>query len=326
MYNYSISGAGFGACHPPREISYERRRQTKRSINVKILGAMLCVIVFLSLTRVSASAAKVDAQVRELTYFEPITNTYVDSYPRVGLDMGGTYINESAYLINGTTYVPLRITATAFGADVSYDAKTRTASVGMRGLEMTASDGSYVLYANGRPILTKTPIIILSDGRMYVPVRSIAKAFSLDVVWHADRRVSLLGNPTPLAHASVYYREDEVYWLSRIISAESAGESLLGQIAVGNVVLNRLRHPDYPSTVWGVIFDKRYGVQFSPVANGTVYRTPTYSATLAAKICLEGVSISPDILFFMQPEKSTSSWIPQNRRYACTIGNHYFFY
>ena len=132
MYNYSISGAGFGACHPPREISYERRRQTKRSINVKILGAVLCLIVFLSLTRVSASAVKVDAGVRELTYFEPISGTYVGSYPRVGLDMGGTYINESAYLINGTTYVPLRITATAFGADVSYDAKTRTASVGMR--------------------------------------------------------------------------------------------------------------------------------------------------------------------------------------------------
>ena len=297
----------------------------KTKITSRIVGVLLLAILFLSLTRVSASAARLNIERRELSYFTPISVTDTAVHPRVGFDMNGEYINESAYLINDTTYVPLRIVATLVGGTVSFNSQTREARVVMAGLELVAQDGSYVIMANGRALLSKTPTRILSDGRMYVPVRSIAKALSLDVVWHSGRHVSLVGEPLPLMAASLYYREDELYWLSRIISAESAGEPLLGQIAVGNVVLNRLRHPDYPGTVWGVIFDKKYGVQFSPVANGSIYRTPTYSATLAAKICLEGISVSPKILFFMQPEKSTSLWIAYNRPYAFTVGNHYFF-
>ena len=161
---------------------------------------------------------------------------------------------------------------------------------------------------------------------MYVPVRSIAKALSLGVEWSPKRQVRLSGSPRPLVHADHYYKTDDVYWLSRIISAESRGEPLLGQVAVGNVVLNRMRHKDYPNTIYSVIFDKKYGVQFSPVANGSIYAAPSYNSVLAAKICLEGVSVSDKMLFFMEPNKSTSSWIYKNRPYAFSIGNHHFFY
>ena len=191
---------------------------------------------------------------------------------------------------------------------------------------MSVADGSYIVYANERPILSNSPAVILSDGRMYVPVRSIAKALSLEVEWLPTRVVKLSGTVKPLAHADKFYAQDNLYWLSRIISAESQGEPLLGQIAVGNVVLNRVKHRDYPSTIYGVIFDTKYGVQFSPITNGSIYKVPTYSAVLAAKICLEGVSISDRILFFMEPSKSTSSWIYNNRPYAFTVENHYFFY
>jgi N-acetylmuramoyl-L-alanine amidase len=66
-------------------------------------------------------------------------------------------------------------------------------------------------------------------------------------------------------------------------------------------------------------------VQFSPVADGTIYNTPTYTATLAAKICLEGTSLSDNAMYFLNPKTAQSSWIVQNRKYAYTIGNHYFF-
>lgn len=49
----------------------------------------------------------------------------------------------------------------------------------------------------------------------------------------------------------------DLYWLSRIISAESRGESLKGQIAVGNVVLNRVEEDDFPDTIPAVIFDRK---------------------------------------------------------------------
>ena len=290
------------------------------------VAAILGIILFLSLARMPAAAVNVNVSKKELHYFNSIDNKNVNSYPAITLTLKDTYINESAYLINDTTYVPLRAAATLAGAEVGFESETRTATVRMKGLDMSAADGSYIVYANGRPILSKTPCIILSDGRMYIPVRSLAKALSLDVEWLPPRSVKLSGTPAPLLSWEKYYRSDDIYWLSRIISAESQGESLLGQIAVGNVILNRMRSSDYPNTIWGVIFDTKYGVQFSPVSNGSVYKTPTYNSVLAAKICLEGVSVSPDVLFFMEPSKSTSSWIYTNRKYAFTIGNHYFFY
>jgi N-acetylmuramoyl-L-alanine amidase len=133
------------------------------------------------------------------------------------------------------------------------------------------------------------------------------------------------GNPAAVASASQVYNSTDLYWLSRIISAEAKGESLEGQIAVGNVVLNRVRSSEFPSTVKEVIFDTKYGVQFSPVSNGTIYDTPTESAVLAAKICLEGYSLSDSALYFFNPALATSSWIKRSRTYIMTIGNHAFY-
>ena len=287
---------------------------------------LLSLVAFLSVARVSTEAVSVNIRPKELTYFTSVGDKRVSSYSPVTLYLGDNRINEDAYLINETTYVPLRAALTLAGAVISFDAKTRTATARMEGLDMSVTDGSYILHANGRPLLSKTPSVILSDGRMYVPVRSLAKALSLEVYWLPPRSVKLGGTPKPLVSWDHYYASDDLYWLSRIISAESQGEPLLGQIAVGNVVLNRMRHKDYPNTIWGVIFDTKHGVQFSPIVNGSVYKTPAYNSVIAAKICLEGISLSPDALFFMEPTKSTSSWIYNNRPYAFTVGNHYFFY
>ena len=59
----------------------------------------------------------------------------------------------------------------------------------------------------------------------------------------------------------------DLYWLSRIIYAESGAETLDGQIAVGNVVLNRMASKEFPDSIPGVIFDRVDGIQFEPVEN-----------------------------------------------------------
>ena len=102
-------------------------------------------------------------------------------------------------------------------------------------------------------------------------------------------------------------------------------EALLGQIAVGDVILNRVKSPLFPGTIYSVIFDKKYGVQFSPTQDGRIYSTPTYTATLAAKICLEGISLSDDAMYFLNPRTAQSNWIVKNKRYVYTIGNHDFY-
>jgi N-acetylmuramoyl-L-alanine amidase len=133
------------------------------------------------------------------------------------------------------------------------------------------------------------------------------------------------GDSRLLKSGAQVYRSDEVFWLARIISAEAQGEPLQGKIAVGNVVLNRVLSSSYPNTIYGVIFDKRFGIQFSPVANGTIYNTPTEESIIAAKICLEGYSLSREIIYFVNPSVAPNSWISKNRPYAFTIESHAFF-
>jgi spore germination cell wall hydrolase CwlJ-like protein len=129
-----------------------------------------------------------------------------------------------------------------------------------------------------------------------------------------------------MVKADAAYDYEDLYWLARVISAEAKGESFTGQIGVGTVVLNRVRSKEFPNTVKGVVFDQKYGTQFTPVANGTIYQTPTASAVVAAKMCLDGYTLSNSVLYFLNPRIATSSWIVQNRKYAFRIGNHDFYY
>ncbi len=246
------------------------------------------------------------------------------SYDTLTLRVGGARLSEPAAIINGITYIPLRAYADAIGASVSYNSATKTMTVSKSGLYMTATDGGYVIYANDRPIFNFSPNVLMSNGRMYVSLSSMMKITGYSATANSSS-VSITGRYSPLAAASAYYREDEVFWLARIITAEAKGESLIGQIAVGNVILNRVASPSYPNTIYSVIFDRKYGVQFSPILDGSIYNTPTYTATLAAKICLEGTRLSSDALFFLNPRTAQSSWIVNNREYAYTIGGHDFY-
>lgn len=129
-----------------------------------------------------------------------------------------------------------------------------------------------------------------------------------------------------MVKADSAYDYEDLYWLSRIISAEAKGESFTGQIGVGTVVLNRVRSKQFPNSVKGVVLDQKYGTQFTPVANGSIYNTPTKSAIVAAKMCLDGYTLSNSVLYFLNPSIATSSWIQNNRKYAFRVGNHEFYY
>ena len=249
-----------------------------------LLGATLMILCTLMLSGFTRANGVNYAGVKK------INDKNVNNYSNVGVKIGATTLSDKALLIHDTTYVTLRsFTDALTKADISYNPWQRQASVLAEGLLLTATDGAYVVEANGRTLFAMTPVVIMSDGKMYVPVRTLAKAYGVSVAWeNATRTVSIKGNVNYLEDADTYYDKDEVYWLSRIISAESRGEPLLGQIAVGNVVLNRVKSSAYPSTIYGVIFDRKHGVQFSPVLDGSVYQSPTYSSQVAAKIALEG--------------------------------------
>ena len=304
----------------------------------KYIAMLLSLVVILGVMTVSTSAATVEpyslAEMnsgfepdgREYKYLKGITSKSLWNYARQSIIIGQTTLSIKGFTYNDIIYIPFRAAASAIsGSSYSYNSSTKTATMKAYGLEIVAGDGCYVTYANGRALFNTVPNVIMSDGRMYIPANVFAKAVGMSVNSNYSQ-VKISGNYNPILSADKFYRADEVFWLGRIIHAESRGEALLGQIAVGNVVLNRVKSAYYPNTIYGVIFDRKYGVQFSPVLDGTIYNTPNFSATLAAKICLEGYDVSDGAFFFLEPRLATSSWIPRTREYAFTIGNHDFYY
>lgn len=119
----------------------------------------------------------------------------------------------------------------------------------------------------------------------------------------------------------VQARDKDLEWLARVIAAEARGEPLLGQVAVGAVVLNRVESDRFPNTVYEVIFQPN---QFESVRNGSIYLDPPPSAYTAAKIALSGYDPTGGSLYFYNPRSvSRGSWI-HSRSVIRTIGNHNF--
>ena len=250
-----------------------------------------------------------------------------DSAPtKVYLD-GNEVLAGECIILQSVTYVPLRNFCNLFeDCKITWDSKTSTATVRTEDLLLTVQSGAIYITANGHYYYTVEAVRNL-NGHLYVPIRPLAKAFAAELSWNAATRSVELHAAKNGVNAVPYanYNQDDLYWLSRIISAESRGEPLLGQIAVGNVVLNRVKSSSYPNTIYGVIFDRKHGTQFSPVALGTIYNKPAASSVIAAKICLEGYSLSDSALFFLNPRIATNNWIVKNRQFAFRIGNHDFY-
>ncbi|MGO0123288.1 cell wall hydrolase [Desulfothermobacter acidiphilus] len=116
----------------------------------------------------------------------------------------------------------------------------------------------------------------------------------------------------------------DLEFLARIIHAEARGEEFLGQVAVGAVVLNRLRHPAFPKSIPGVIFQRTNGLyEFTPVADGSIYLEPSAEAYEAAREALRGRDPTRGALFFYNPHTATDRWI-RTLPVTVKIGNHVF--
>ena len=238
---------------------------------------------------------------------------------------GNTVYQGSKLFLNGVTYVPFRDFYEEYeGASVSWSSSGARATARSGDVTVTAQSGQSYIVANGRYIYYAKNINV--GGRVYIPLRSAIKTLNGTTDWsQSSYTASAKTGSGGIKSGDSYYDQTDLYWLSRIISAESKGESLYGKIAVGNVVLNRVKSASYPGTVKEVIFDTKHGVQFTPVANVTIYDEPTAESIVAAKICLEGYTVNSRIMYFMNEALSTNSWISQNCKYVFSIGNHDFY-
>ena len=235
----------------------------------------------------------------------------------VQVQVDGNLLSVRAYVEQGITYVPLRSLLDAMGGwDVDWDAQEQEAVAVSAKARLTADPAEDVITLGENSIEAR---VTVEDGRTYVPLRKVVEALGGSVVWDPYLDGAAVTSP------GAAYNAEDLYWLSRIISAESGGEPQEGQIAVGNVVLNRVASAEFPDTIPGVIFDRVDGVQFEPVENGTVYNTPTPLAVGSAKRVLDGENTVGGAMYFYAPALSEGTWINANRTYHMTIGCHRFY-
>ena len=116
------------------------------------------------------------------------------------------------------------------------------------------------------------------------------------------------------------YTDADINLLARLIYGEARGESYVGQVAVGAVVLNRIKSASFPNTMSGVIYQK---YAFTAVADGQINLTPNETAKKAARDALNGWDPSYGALYYYNPRTATSSWI-FSRQTTVIIGNHVF--
>lgn len=116
------------------------------------------------------------------------------------------------------------------------------------------------------------------------------------------------------------YSSSDVYLLARIIGAEARGESYTGQVAVGAVVLNRVRHSSFPDTIAGVVYQSG---AFSAVRDSNWNVAPNDTAKKAARDAINGWDPTGGAIYYYNPAKTSNRWI-RTRPVITTIGRHVF--
>jgi N-acetylmuramoyl-L-alanine amidase len=115
-------------------------------------------------------------------------------------------------------------------------------------------------------------------------------------------------------------RDSDVQLMARAINGEARGEPYIGQVAVGAVILNRVKSPDFPNTIPGVIYQP---LAFTAVADGQINAAMEEDSLRAARDALNGWDPSGGALYYYNPAKATSRWI-WRIEVTKVIGKHHF--
>jgi N-acetylmuramoyl-L-alanine amidase len=138
--------------------------------------------------------------------------------------------------------------------------------------------------------------------------------------------ICVVTGPDPLFRLGGAYAQNsnisDVQLLARAINGEARGEPYEGQVAVGAVILNRVKDPNFPNTIAGVIYQPG---AFTAVSDGqiSVPIDPSSSVVKAAQDALNGWDPTDGCIYYWNPATATSSWI-WSRKIVAKIGKHNF--
>ena len=172
-------------------------------------------------------------------------------------------------------------------------------------------DGVFGVGTRSAVILFQKKNGLTADG---VVGKETYKALGMNDAYNA------LQNSVPSQSGTSGFSESDVYLLAKTIYAEGRGEPYVGQVAIGAVVMNRIKSPSFPNTVSGVVYQKH---AFTAVTDGQINLTPDDTAMKAAKDAINGWDPTGGALYYYNPAVATSAWI-FDRQTITVIGKHVF--
>ncbi|MBI2874026.1 MAG: cell wall hydrolase [Firmicutes bacterium] len=248
----------------------------------------------------------------------------VDAFP-VEIDGKPLSWSGTTYLEKGRILFPARDLIPALKANLHWEANDKVLRVSAGGAVFSFRPDYYTADINGQEVALDVPARN-HDGRVYVPLRATAELLGAEVTWEPTRRTIVIkgGQGTPLSAGAgspgVRFTAEELDLLTRVVNAEAYGEPMRGLIAVAAVILNRIGHPYFGSSLKDVIYQKG---QFLVVWNGQLDRSLHPEVREAMRRALAGEDPSNGALFFYNPSRSTSSFWA-GRPVTAEIGNHRF--
>jgi len=281
--------------------------------------------------------------------------------------------SDQARIISGRTYIPIRSYTELLGFYVDWNEQTREVTITDGEIATVFQLNSRRVVQDGRALYIESRAMII-DGRMYIPLRSVAELYDKAVDWDENSRhvnireyktylvapwqtfyeISrelrilekalrvwnnmLEGEPEmgstiylestekitldyTLTETVIPYDFDDLEMLAKIIYAEAIGEPYEGMVAVGAVIMNRIKSTSFPNTLQEVIFQRG---QFTPIGNGQYNRAkPTDPYYRAAEDALRGIDPVNGALFFNDPVRSKVGYF--TRPIIMHIGTHCFY-
>lgn len=221
----------------------------------------------------------------------------------VDVNLNGVVLafDKRPFVQEGRTMMPLRTLANALGAEASWDSEHEIITLHHDGDVIYLKIGvkAYTLNGNATAIDTAP---ILHEGQTMVPLRIVAETLGCEVSWQEEENTVLLtkeGLVVDEALADPGFSEEDLLWLARIVNVEGLDIGYEAKLAIANVVLNRVASDDFPDSVYDVIKDKGYTVQFPPAHRSTFDSLkPDAQSLQVAEDALRGSNNIEDCLYF----------------------------
>lgn len=212
-------------------------------------------------------------------------------------------LEAAPYLYDSRLYVPVRYIAEIAHATAAWDIDKKVLTLTSIPLAVVSEENS----------LAK---ISADNNLTQAEVVKRNKFSSKDQVKNGMKLAVIL--PSILDEKAKPFTNEEYQLLAKIVQVESGYESYEGQLAVANVILNRVASSNFPDTIKDVIYS---GKQFPPAHNGLLAKAvPNASVLQAAKDALNGKNNVEGAVYFFNPKYSSGS----NLTVVATIGNHRF--